>query len=354
MVLIRLATSDDATAIARVHLDSWEVAFRQFLPEYVAHRGDQTQRRMTMWQEFFESPDSFVHVAVERDTVIGFAQGGAARNTMHQLLDDYDGELYRLYITPSAQGQRVGTHLIQAVAQRLHKIGHSNLLVAAYKANLPARSYYEHLGATFVQTNAVEDAGIDTSQTIYVWEDITTLLPKIQIRKALVQDAAAIAEVQVATWRTAYTGIMSAAVLAGMSVEQNTANWERGIMRDTSVCYVATADDVVVGFAYGARCRDEELEEHGFDGEIYALYVLEAYQGVGLGRQLVNTSVQALRANGYTGLAIWVLKDNTPARGFYEKIGGVYVKEKTINVRGEELIEVAYGWQDLSSFLAEE
>lgn len=171
------------------------------------------------------------------------------------------------------------------------------------------------------------------------------------IRPAKVGDASAIAQVQVDTWRTAYKDLMSAETLANMSVEQSTANWQHGIQRDGRICYVATVDDVVVGFAYGARCRDEALEAQGFDGEIYALYVRDAQQNNGVGRRLINASAQELYATGYTSMAIWVLKSNMPARGFYEKMGGIFIEEKTINVRGQDLVEVAYGWADLSVFL---
>lgn len=170
------------------------------------------------------------------------------------------------------------------------------------------------------------------------------------IRPATPADALAIAQVQVATWHTAYSGVLSDDVLNTLSVEQNAANWARGIGREGRVCCVAVVDEGVVGFAYGARCRDEALEAQGYDGEIYALYVLAAQQGKGLGRQLVAASAKDLRTLGYAGMAIWVLKENASGRGFYEKLGGTLIREKTIDVRGENHIEVAYGWADLSLF----
>jgi hypothetical protein len=44
---------------------------------------------------------------------------------------------------------------------------------------------------------------------------------------------------------------------------------------------------------------------------------------------------------------LWVLKDNLPARKFYEALGGIYLREKPIKIGSQRLIEVAYGWKNL-------
>ena len=47
-------------------------------------------------------------------------------------------------------------------------------------------------------------------------------------------------------------------------------------------------------------------------------------------------------------MLLWVLKDNHPARRFYELMGGEYVAQKTITIGGTDLIEMAYGWKDIT------
>ena len=47
----------------------------------------------------------------------------------------------------------------------------------------------------------------------------------IVIRPATVEDAAGIAEVQVATWRTAFRGVVADRALERLSVEQRTERW---------------------------------------------------------------------------------------------------------------------------------
>ena len=53
-------------------------------------------------------------------------------------------------------------------------------------------------------------------------------------------------------------------------------------------------------------------------------------------------------------MLVWVLKDNHPARGFYEALGGRYLREKTIEIGGTTLAEVAYGWADTGALIGSE
>ena len=50
-------------------------------------------------------------------------------------------------------------------------------------------------------------------------------------------------------------------------------------------------------------------------------------------------------------MLVWVLKDN-PAGGFYERLGGGYLYEKTIEIGKDTLVEAAYGWRSLDKFPA--
>jgi hypothetical protein len=44
---------------------------------------------------------------------------------------------------------------------------------------------------------------------------------------------------------------------------------------------------------------------------------------------------------------LWVLRDNLPARRFYEELGGTLIGERTDRREMAELPEVAYGWRDI-------
>jgi len=56
-------------------------------------------------------------------------------------------------------------------------------------------------------------------------------------------------------------------------------------------------------------------------GHTTQICVMPGYQGHGLGRQLMEASIQALRALGYTGLSLTVTSVNATAVRLYERLG---------------------------------
>ena len=168
----------------------------------------------------------------------------------------------------------------------------------------------------------------------------------MRIREATPDDIPGIARVHVDTWRTAYPGIVPAEHMAGLSYERSEARWREHAFIEGTGRFVYVAEDAmwIVGSASGGPERDGIP---GYDGELYGLYVLEAYQRRGIGRELMRTVSQRLVADGFRAMIIWALKENRRARAFYEAMGGVLVGEKTITIGGSELADVAYGWPDI-------
>jgi len=164
------------------------------------------------------------------------------------------------------------------------------------------------------------------------------------IRPAKVEDATAIARVHVASWQSTYLGMLPDEFLASLSEAGYAERWKRVIGEGTSKVYVAENEGKVVGFASGGR---ERAGEKGYAGELYAIYVIDAAQRRGLGRELVRATVTGLRELGLDDMIIWVLRDNQPARSFYERLGGVYVRAQPITIGPATLEEVSYGWRRL-------
>ena len=166
------------------------------------------------------------------------------------------------------------------------------------------------------------------------------------IRRAVPEDAVGIARVHVGSWRETYRGILPDALLDGLSEEARVRLWDGLLARGEGDEFVAVSGDGILGFASGGPQRDAGLRGAGFEGEVLAIYLLRAAQGRGIGRALMGAVADAVAARGMRGLALWVLEANAPARGFYERMGGVAVGEK-VERRGEAALrEVAYGWPD--------
>jgi GNAT superfamily N-acetyltransferase len=159
----------------------------------------------------------------------------------------------------------------------------------------------------------------------------------VEIRRAVVADAAAIADVHVRTWQGAYTHIFGPQLLADMDVEVRAARWRRWL-EEGEVAFVALEEDRVTGFVWVGPSRDPDAQ-----GELYAIYVLPASWGSEAGAALMRAGVDAMRSAGYGDAVLWVLEDNPRARRFYEREGWALdggVKDD--NHLGVRVVELRY------------
>ena len=167
-------------------------------------------------------------------------------------------------------------------------------------------------------------------------------------RPALAADAGAIARVHVQSWRETYPGMLPDEYLDGMDAAEYEDRWARTIQDPyhRSAVFVAEEAARVVGFASCGRERDGDPR---YQGELYAIYLLYESQGRGHGRALVEASAAMLAIRGMTSMVVWVLRDNTRARGFYERLGGAYLRERPLDIDvGLSVMEASYLWADTS------
>jgi GNAT superfamily N-acetyltransferase len=118
-MFLRAAQPADAIAVAKVHVRSWQIAYRGLLPdEYLD--GLRPEDRAQSYT--FGDPDPLLPaslVAVEGRAICGFATTGPSR--------DEDrlgtGELLALYVDPDRWGVGIGRALIQEARARLAQQG---------------------------------------------------------------------------------------------------------------------------------------------------------------------------------------------------------------------------------------
>jgi len=171
-----------------------------------------------------------------------------------------------------------------------------------------------------------------------------------RIRPAVPDDLLGLARVHVATWHSTYRGIVPDARLDALTVEGDIASGFGRWLKDPApgFAYLVAHRPAgeIVGFAVGGPNR---YPEDDFSGELGAIYVLRPFQGLGIGSALVGGVARHLLATGRPDMIVWVIAKN-PYRRFYEKLGGVFVRERvaTSRIAGEELRERSYGWRDLA------
>lgn len=169
------------------------------------------------------------------------------------------------------------------------------------------------------------------------------------IRRATEQDALGIAIVNVYTWKTAYAGLMSDAVLdARIQGLRERAQAVHKAIRRGEPFSVAEADGAIVGFCMYGETRNEAYQPAG---EIYALNVLAGFQSAGLGRALFTAGAQALAAAGHTRLLINCLRGN-PALDFYRRMGGRVVGQRHDEFQGYPMTEDIMLFDGLDMFRA--
>jgi len=165
-------------------------------------------------------------------------------------------------------------------------------------------------------------------------------------RVARAADASAIARVLVESWRTTYGDLLPEPYLAAMDVRESEERWARTLADPyhRSAVFVAEEAGTIVGFASCGRERDGDRR---YEGELYAIYLLREHQGRGHGRALVRAAAAELASRTMTSMVVWVLRDNARARGFYEHLGGMYLRERPLDMGlAGHVPEVAYVWED--------
>jgi GNAT superfamily N-acetyltransferase len=175
---------------------------------------------------------------------------------------------------------------------------------------------------------------------------------RLAIRELTASDAEAVAQARVQGWRHAYAGLVPQQVLDGMDAEAFAAGL-RGALLDMPPQHVHLVADLegegVVGWTcFGPYRPVEEIGDEAREpgapwGELYAIYVLPALIGRGLGRALMGAALDGLAAQGHGRARLWVLRGNAPSRRFYERAG--FAPDGAANVlemAGEPVTEVRY------------
>ncbi|MBP6545527.1 MAG: GNAT family N-acetyltransferase [Phenylobacterium sp.] len=159
------------------------------------------------------------------------------------------------------------------------------------------------------------------------------------------QDAEALAQVHVTSWRETYRGLLPDHFLDRMSVPVNTRRFAKSLVTPAEhEITLAAADRAgIVGYAAGGPSRTRVPGE----AEVTTLYVLRPHQGHDLGRRLLIAAARVFADQGATSLMISVLRDNLPARGFYEHLGGQADAPRKEPGPGGLMYEVSYRWADI-------
>ena len=165
MLPIRVATPEDAPAIAHVHVASWRTTYAGLMPDTYLAALDEGER-ITQWQHWL-TLDVVVLVAELDGEIVGFAGAGPIRES----LGGYDAELYTLYLLDHAQRQGIGTRLLTALAGALRARGFESMLAWVLAGN-NSRDFYERTGAVLLAEKQVEIGGAPLPVLAFGWRNL--------------------------------------------------------------------------------------------------------------------------------------------------------------------------------------
>ena len=170
---IRQATRQDAEFIARLHAESWRIAYRRILSDEFLDK-QVAQDRQDVWRQRFTAPkdNQMVLVAEANRELCGFVCAYGREDAQWGTFID------NLHVRPECRRQGIGRRLMREIARwsRWH-YPDAGLYLSVVEANLPARRFYEALGAMNQESWLWEPpSGGKVTALRYVWRDLDALL----------------------------------------------------------------------------------------------------------------------------------------------------------------------------------
>ncbi len=171
--ILRPARPEDADAIARVHAEAWQAAYRDLMPADLLGRFGFAPRQ-ALWrgllQQSRQPPDVIVAQLPGPEPDIGgfvwFRTTGEGA---------FESEIVAVNVHPDKQRRGLGRHLMAGAAEALANRGAGSLYLWVYRQNGTARAFYESLGGRIV------DADVETYDdhvlpiVAYAWKPLDRL-----------------------------------------------------------------------------------------------------------------------------------------------------------------------------------
>ena len=143
---IRPANINDAEGIAKIHVGTWQFAYKgQLSDDYLDSLS--VEKRTERWKEILNKPqlDNWSLVAELNGQIVGFCTVGKSRD---EDADSKIGELWAIYIDPQYMDKGIGTALMNEGLKILKGKGFNKATLWVLESNDKTRGFYEAKGWT--------------------------------------------------------------------------------------------------------------------------------------------------------------------------------------------------------------
>ncbi len=152
---LRRAQVSDAPKLARVHVDSWQVAYRGLVPERTLLRppsslqGFTYQKREDAFRRALAADLEETYLLEDEDATassdaVAILTVGPSRDA--DLDVSLVGEIWGIYIVPDRWRQGIGTRLVRDAEGMLRARGYREIVLWVLEGNMDARGFYEAMG----------------------------------------------------------------------------------------------------------------------------------------------------------------------------------------------------------------
>ncbi|MDV5058887.1 GNAT family N-acetyltransferase [Vibrio diabolicus] len=151
---VRNAVREEATQIAKIHVDSWQVAYKGLMPQSYIDQFT-IERRERMWTRVMTEQLAQLIVVERQGEIVGFLSYELPNHTC----EDKTAWVTCCYVSPLHYGQGAGSALLDELETRLLSTPVMQISLKALDTNKQGLKFYKKCG--FVRTGEEEAEIID-------------------------------------------------------------------------------------------------------------------------------------------------------------------------------------------------
>lgn len=156
-------------------------------------------------------------------------------------------------------------------------------------------------------------------------------MENIIIRKAKLEEAETIIDINIEVWNTTYKGLIPQEIIDMLQIK-SPARIEKNQkdIKEKGNVFVAEVNGKIVGYSSYGKTRDENFPD---TGEIYTGYILDDYQRLSLGRRLAVACMEEMVKDGFKTMITKCLVGN-PTNEFHKSLGGEFIGQSSFDPKG--------------------
>lgn len=151
--MIRLATAQDAEAIAALQIACWRATYTEHVSEQFLESLS-LQKRTYLWEDTVANEQLHTFVVEKDGRIFGFVSGGLVRKENYP---GYEAELISLYVLPEHNGLGHGRELMEHFLQLMQQKGAQQIYLRVVD-DAASLAFFDKLGGHPID---VQDAVID-------------------------------------------------------------------------------------------------------------------------------------------------------------------------------------------------